>query len=305
MEQTKRAIDIEPATLNDQELAMQAEPKIGKFTVKTVNIFNDLAPETPKTSEAPETTPDQETSSNQEARTELKYWSDEYRDIERAFQNVKNKKNLKEYEIWEADAARAFKNIKAAENKAHFESMYDRDAFEKLPAVEGGMSIEATAGYFYEDRIRDITMAITNSGGEDSKKDQDQVNGLFRLVVDFLDAREDSKLKNMDEEYYWRNRRNKHNAVIEHFNQINDIARKYDQKPLIFRNLMTNDFEYDKRLDYSGETNARAEYDRSSVEGYIMLAWSKEYNYEKDKDGDAPLDPNQSIVAQMHARGED
>ena len=284
----KESTDTKFITLENQELASKTGPKIGKIAVKTVNIINNITPEI---------------DSDKEARAELRYWSDEYRDIERLFQNVKNKKSLKEYEIWENDAARAFKNIEATENKAHFSSIYDRDAFEKLPVVEGDMSIEASAGYFYEDRIRDITMAITNSGKEDSKKDQDQVNGLFRLVVDFLDAREDSKLKNMDEEYYWRNRRNKHNAVIERFNQINDIAREYGKKPLIFRNLMTNDFAYDKNLDYSGETNARAEYDRSSVEGYIMLAWSKEYNYEKD--GNAPLDPNQSIVAQMHSRGED
>ena len=240
------------------------------------------------------------------AKEDLKKWSDRYRDAERVFLTEENKSNVEEFEQWEKVAANAFRHVKEAEGKVHFDSIYDLDAFERLSTGnEGQLSIEAYGGNFYEERIRNISLAVEKSGDDEAKEEKAIIDSLIYHVIDFDDIKKDAESKKRDGKIYWETRRKKHNALIGCINDIDKIALKYGQKPLIFREMKDNNFHYEEQKDYSGETNARAEYDRSAVEGYVYTAFSKTLKYDKHKEGNFPVDPNRSIIAEMHLRGED
>lgn len=238
------------------------------------------------------------------AAGELDYWAGEYREIEQTFAKQKQDKQftLKEYELWEQDAAEAFQKLKNIEPKLEFQTRYDRDNAERLAAVDGRDSIEAYAGNFYDQRNRALISAIKNSLDEHQTEDLETVESLHMLVAEYIHAVDDKELRRMDPQSYQNSRAYHHNAMIRGINQINRLADKYDAKRLIFRDFETNDFAYKEFLDQRGETNARAEYDRSSVEAYIRTAFSKDFAEAERGQGDQYYDQNRSIVAQFHSR---
>ena len=231
---------------------------------------------------------------------ELEYWAKEYRAIESTFARHDIGDNLKEFEKWEEDASGAYRKIEQMEGEINFESMYKRDAAERLAAVDGRKSIEAYAGNFYAQRNRAIINAIRESDDEDAEYDEDVVGGLHEYVADYIRASRDTELRRMDVDDYTQRRRDRHNDVIRSINRINHIAEKYGVKPLTFRDFETNDFIYKRELDPSGETDARAEYDRTTVESYIRTAFSRDFREAESGQGDRYYDPTQSLVRQFH-----
>lgn len=236
----------------------------------------------------------------EETERELKYWANEYRTIEQAFVKQDIGDNLKEFEKWEDDARDAFSRIGRAESEIIFESRYERDATEKLSVVDGRESIEAYAGKFYAERNRALISAIRESGNKDADYDEDVVGSLHEYVADYIRATKDTELRRMDVDDYTRRRRDRHNDVIKSLNRINHIAEKYGARRLTFRDFETNDFLYRRDLDPYGETDARVEYDRTSVESYIRIAFSGEFREAESGNGDKYYDPNESIVRQFH-----
>ena len=233
---------------------------------------------------------------------ELKYWASEYCNIERAFSKRDTKTNLQEYEKWEDEADEAFSKVEEVESRVTFDSIYDRDATERLAIIDGRDSIEAYAGSFYEERNYDLLTKIKNSDTEDSENDGNIVRGLHELVAKYIYASKDYEAKRRSPKDYQNNRGSRHNDVIKRINEINEIAEKYGAKPFTFRNFITNDFPYDKKLDWSGATDARADYDRSAVEGYIRNAFTRDFDELDKGNGDIFYDPNESLVAQFHTR---
>ena len=271
------------------ELSKESAERLGKTAT---SLVHDITEQT-----IDDRTKERET----EAREELEYWASEYRDIELAFSKREKKADLKEYQKWEAEARMAFSNVEKAERDCHFASLYEKDATEKLAAVEGKDSIEAYAGNFYDERNQKLADVILASNNEDAKQDKNIVMGLHKFVAEYIHVCNDSELRRTDPLSYQKRRQKRHNDMIERINEINHLAEKYGVDRLIFRDFKTNDFAYDSRLDRTGETNARAEYDRSSVENYVRTAFSKDfYDSEKGK-GDLYYDQNKSIVAQFHS----
>ena len=75
---------------------------------------------------------------------------------------------------------------------------------------------------------------------------------------------------------------------------------------MTFRNFLTNDDKnYDKSLDIYRDTDARYEYDRSSVEKYMRIAFAEEYR-KAEGDGTLKVDSStMSKTAYFHNMGED
>lgn len=234
------------------------------------------------------------------AMEDLKYWASEYQNIESDFSKRYIGKNLKEYEIWEDEAKEAFDKVIEMESKVAFDSIYEKDATERLAAVDGYKSIEAYAGNFYNERNQAILRKIRSSSNDDAEIDAKTVGDLHELVGTYINSTKDFDLRQKSPEQYQTDRASKHNNVIRRINAINGLAEKYEVRPLTFRNFKTNDFIYNERLDYSGETNARAEYDRSSVEQYIRTAFAEDFRKAEMGNGDNYYDPNKSVVAQFH-----
>ena len=274
---------------NEKELSRENTKNLGKITTDFVYDIDEQVEST------------RAEKHELEARDELQYWASEYRDIELAFSKREKKADLKEYQKWEAEARMAFSNVEKAERSCHFDSLYEKDAFERLATIEGKDSIEAYAGNFYDERSRKLAKAILSSNNEDAKQDKNIAGGLHKLVAEYIHVCNDSELRRTDPLIYQKRRQRRHNDMIERINEINHLAEKYGVDRLVFRDFKTNDFAYDSHLDRTGETNARAEYDRSSVENYVRIAFSKDFDSSETGRGDTYYDQNKSIVAQFHS----
>ncbi len=236
-----------------------------------------------------------------EKREDVKHWSDEYKDIEQTFAK-KEIKNAKEFEIWEDDAKHAFDKMKDAELYSDFQDRYERDAFEKLSKCDPSETIEAKSGQYYRERNEAIIEAIKqNPNNEEKESELKTVHGLHMLVAGHIQAIMDYEARGSSPEAYNAHRKNAHNSLISGINKINHIAEKYGTKRLIYRDFETNDFLYDKSKDAYGETNARAEYDRSIVEAYTRYAFSRDYE-QAEKENNITTNRD-SIISMFH--GED
>ena len=273
----------------EKALSRENTEKLGKITTNLTGYIDGSAKS------------DRAEKREKEAREELEYWAGEYRNIELAFSKREKKADLEEYEKWENEAKMAFSNVEKTERSCRFASLYEKDATERLAAVEGKDSIEAYAGNFYDERNQVLVNKIMKSNSSEAEKDVEIVGDLHILVYAYINACKDYKLKGFDPLQYQNNRKNKHNNMIERLNNINELAEKYNVTRLTFRNFITNDFPYDARRDSRGETNARAEYDRSSVENYIRTAFSSDFRELDEGNGDTYYNPNESLVKQFHS----
>lgn len=232
------------------------------------------------------------------AREDVKYWADDYKDVETQFAKHEIK-NQAEFERWEEDAAHAFKKMREAESDSLFESRYERDDLERISNTLPPETIEAKSGDYYDERNLAILEAVRKNEDKDEReKELESIYSLHQLVARHIQAIMDYESRGSDPVIYNMHRRMAHNNLIRGLNNINRIADKYGVKRLIFRDFETNDFTYESHKDRHGETNARAEYDRSSVEAYVRRAFSRDFNKaEKENNITTRRD---SLVAMFH-----
>lgn len=243
------------------------------------------------------------------AREDVEYFSQLYRDVTSDFAREKKRKGrigYDEYLKWEEDAAQSFSKMKAAEYDAKYDNIYDLDAAERLSVNDGENSIEAYAGNFFDERRNLLMEAIDkNTNRAEAAKDILTLGGLHQLVAEYVNARADHELSRTDSKAYRDKRQDAHNRVIDRINELNELAEKYGVTRLTFRNFVGNargpysEGQYDRRKDYRGYSNGRAEYDRSVVETYIWLAFTRDF---KDFDEEEKKGRSDSIVAMFHTK---
>jgi hypothetical protein len=228
-----------------------------------------------------------ETALEENFKTEqVRTWAERYVSTEKSY--ARHRKHVvsldyEDLEEWESRAKLSYENMKDAEKSAKFRSRYERDSTERIGTLDPDESIEADSGKFYLRRQRALVKAIEMSNESNKEKDILAGEELYRFVNEHLYYEHDYDTRSMDPGYYQSRRRAAHNALINHLNHMNDLCRKYGVTPFTFRNFEDNDFTYYPDMDTGGHTNARAEYDRSTVEAYCRNAFSSSYEKaEKD-----------------------
>ena len=211
---------------------------------------------------------------------DTKTWAKYYYNAEKSFEKRAENGTRIEYEElleWEDRASFPFERMEKYAKSSHFPSRYERDKAENIGILDPDKSIEAESGNFYLRRQRALNKAIEESNDKDKEKDLKAGEELYRYVGEHLYYEHDYETLHSDSEVYQSKRRAAHNALINHLNHMNNLARKYSVRPFTLRNFEDNDFPYSGKFDIGGHTNARAEYDRSTVEAYCRNAFSSAY----------------------------
>lgn len=242
-------------------------------------------------------------------REDTKHWARYYVGAEQAFdRRVKdNKISETEFMKWEDEVGGAFFKMKEAEYDACYASKYEKDRAEMISLSDRSATVEAYAGNFYDERKEVLKQKISqNENIAERDEHYDILGSLYDKVCSHIEAERDFELKNKDVDSYNDARKNAHNSLITNLNQINVLADEYGVRRLTFRNFLTNDDKnYDKSLDIYRDTDARYEYDRSSVEKYMRIAFAEEYR-KAERDGTLKVDSStMSKTAYFHNMGED
>lgn len=242
-------------------------------------------------------------------REDTKHWARYYVGAEQAFgRRVKdNKISETEFMKWEDEVGGAFFKMKEAEYDACYASKYEKDRAEMISLSDRNATVEAYAGNFYDERKEVLKQKISqNENIAERDEHYDILGSLYDKVCSHIEAERDFELKNKDVDSYNDARKNAHNSLITNLNQINVLADEYGVRRLTFRNFLTNDDKnYDKSLDIYRDTDARYEYDRSSVEKYMRIAFAEEYR-KAERDGTLKVDSStMSKTAYFHNMGED
>ena len=242
-------------------------------------------------------------------REDTKHWARYYVGAEQAFdRRVKdNKISETEFMKWEDEVGGAFFKMKEAEYDACYASKYEKDRAEMISLSDRSVTVEAYAGNFYDERKEVLKQKISqNENIAERDEHYDILGSLYDKVCSHIEAERDFELKNKDVDSYNDARKNAHNSLITNLNQINALADEYGVRRLTFRNFLTNDDKnYDKSLDIYRDTDARYEYDRSSVEKYMRIAFAEEYR-KAERDGTLKVDSStMSKTAYFHNMGED
>ena len=242
-------------------------------------------------------------------REDTKHWARYYVGAEQAFdRRVKdNKISETEFMKWEDEVGGAFFKMKEAEYDACYASKYEKDRAEMISLSDRNATVEAYAGNFYDERKEVLKQKISqNENIAERDEHYDILGSLYDKVCSHIEAERDFELKNKDVDSYNDARKNAHNSLITNLNQINALADEYGVRRLTFRNFLTNDDKnYDKSLDIYRDTDARYEYDRSSVEKYMRIAFAEEYR-KAERDGTLKVDSStMSKTAYFHNMGED
>ena len=241
-------------------------------------------------------------------REDTRHWARYYVGAEQAFdRRVKdNKISETEFMKWEDEVGGAFFKMKEAEYDACYASKYEKDREERISVSDRTVTAEVYAGNFYEERTDILKQKILENPNPKERDAQLKILGdLPDKVCSHIEAERDFDLKKIDERAYLNARKNVHNSLIRNLNEINKLADNYGVRRLTFRNFLTNDDPYDKYKDIYRDTDGRYEYDRSSVEKYMRIAFADLYD-QAEKDGTLRVDPNkQSKTAYFHNLGED
>ena len=242
-------------------------------------------------------------------REDTRHWARYYVGAEQAFdRRVKaNKISETEFMKWEDEVGGAFFKMKEAEYDACYASKYEKDRAEMISLSDRNATVEAYAGNFYDERKEVLKQKISqNENIAERDEHYDILGSLYDKVCSHIEAERDFELKNKDVDSYNDARKNAHNSLITNLNQINALADEYGVRRLTFRNFLTNDDKnYDKSLDIYRDTDARYEYDRSSVEKYMQIAFAEEYR-KAERDGTLKVDSStMSKTAYFHNMGED
>lgn len=241
-------------------------------------------------------------------REDTRHWARYYVGAEQAFdRRVKaNKISETEFMKWEDEVGGAFFKMKEAEYDACYPSKYEKDREERILMSDRTVTAEVYAGNFYEERTEILKQKILENPNPKERDAQLKILGdLPDKVCSHIEAERDFDLKKIDERAYLNARKNVHNSLIRNLNEINKLADNYNVRRLTFRNFLTNDDRYDEYKDIYLDTDGRYEYDRSSVEKYMRIAFADLYD-QAEKDGTLRVDPNkQSKTAYFHSLGED
>lgn len=241
-------------------------------------------------------------------REDTRHWARYYVGAEQAFdRRVKaNKISETEFIKWEDEVGGAFFKMKEAEYDACYPSKYEKDREERISMSDRTVTAEVYAGNFYEERTEILKQKILENPNPKERDAQLKILGdLPDKVCSHIEAERDFDLKKIDERAYLNARKNVHNSLIRNLNEINKLADNYNVRRLTFRNFLTNDDRYDEYKDIYLDTDGRYEYDRSSVEKYMRIAFADLYD-QAEKDGTLRVDPNkQSKTAYFHSLGED
>lgn len=241
-------------------------------------------------------------------REDTRHWARYYVGAEQAFdRRVKdNKISETEFMKWEDEVGGAFFKMKEAEYDACYPSKYEKDREERISMNGRTVTAEVYAGNFYEERTEILKQKILENPNPKERDAQLKILGdLPDKVCSHIEAERDFDLKKIDERAYLNARKNVHNSLIRNLNEINKLADNYNVRRLTFRNFLTNDDRYDEYKDIYLDTDGRYEYDRSSVEKYMRIAFADLYD-QAEKDGTLRVDPNkQSKTAYFHSLGED
>lgn len=241
-------------------------------------------------------------------REDTRHWARYYVGAEQAFdRRVKaNKISETEFMKWEDEVGVAFFKMKEAEYDACYTSKYEKDREERISMNDRTVTAEVYAGNFYEERTEILKQKILENSNPKERDAQLKILGdLPDKVCSHIEAERDFDLKKIDERAYLSARKNVHNSLIRNLNEINKLADNHGVRRLTFRNFLTNDDPYDEYKDIYLDTDGRYEYDRSSVEKYMRIAFADLYD-QAEKDGTLRVDPNkQSKTAYFHSLGED
>ncbi len=232
---------------NKESLSKEAAKNLGKQTIATEEMTGEHA--------------------------DVKFWAGEYRDIERDFANKEyGRIPENEFSIWEKEAKGYYDKMKQAADEEGL-NRYERDRVEQLAVVRPHETIESYSGNFYDERRDRLMNAIPKDSPDyvDAQK-------FPMLVMEHLSKQYDFETRSFDAAVYQARRTRAHNDMIRGLNHLNHLAEKYGTERFTFRDFETNDFRYDKEFDRTGETNARAEYDRGTVEDYARAAFSREFD---------------------------
>jgi len=258
---------LTPEEMRERNRLRKAQ--LGKTTLDIVKIEDQITKERKKTYK-------------ESVLDNVKYFAKQYRQVEYQFMNkIKDKSlqlidNEKDFKVWENEAAECYNKMKENEIEANFTSQYERDRVEDISILEVANTIEVYSGHFFEKRKDDIIEAIENNPeSKERAENLDIVTSLEKYALEHVWAVRDYKgLRSVSAKAYADNCRNTHNALIDRLNRINSIAREHNVTPLTFRNFETNEYYYNKKEDFGGFTDARAEYDRATVEKYCENAFS-------------------------------
>lgn len=241
-------------------------------------------------------------------REDTRHWARYYVGAEQAFdRRVKaNKISETEFMKWEDEVGGAFFKMKEAEYDACYSSKYEKDREERISMSDRTVTAEVYAGNFYEERTEILKQKILENPNPKERDAQLKILGdLPDKVCSHIEAERDFDLKKIDGRAYLSARKDVHNSLIRNLNKINKLADNYGVRRLTFRNFLTNDDRYDEYKDIYLDTDGRYEYDRSSVEKYMRIAFADLYD-QAENDGTLRVAPNkQSKTAYFHSLGED
>lgn len=241
-------------------------------------------------------------------REDTRHWARYYVGAEQAFdRRVKaNKISETEFMKWEDEVGGAFFKMKEAEYDACYPSKYEKDREERISMSDRTVTAEVYAGNFYEERTEILKQKILENPNPKERDAQLKILGdLPDKVCSHIEAERDFDLKKIDGRAYLSARKDVHNSLIRNLNEINKLADNYGVRRLTFRNFLTNDDRYDEYKDIYLDTDGRYEYDRSSVEKYMRIAFADLYD-QAENDGTLRVAPNkQSKTAYFHSLGED
>lgn len=241
-------------------------------------------------------------------REDTRHWARYYVGAEQAFdRRVKaNKISETEFMKWEDEVGGAFFKMKEAEYDACYTSKYEKDREERISMNDRTVTAEVYAGNFYEERTEILKQKILENPNPKERDAQLKILGdLPDKVCSHIEAERDFDLKKIDGRAYLSARKDVHNSLIRNLNEINKLADNYGVRRLTFRNFLTNDDRYDEYKDIYLDTDGRYEYDRSSVEKYMRIAFADLYD-QAENDGTLRVAPNkQSKTAYFHSLGED
>lgn len=242
-------------------------------------------------------------------REDTRHWARYYVGAEQAFdRRVKaNKISETEFMKWEDEVGGAFFKMKEAEYDACYTSKYEKDREEMIGSANSLMTAEVYAANFYEERKEALKLKILQNENPEERDNHLKILGdLHDKVCAHIECKRDFELKSKDVGAFDEARKNAHNSLIRNMNQINNLADEYRVRRLTFRNFLINDDKnYNAAYDIYLDTDARYDFDRSSVEKYTMIAFDDEYK-KAETDGTLKVDPSKvSKTAYFHNMGED
>lgn len=242
-------------------------------------------------------------------REDTRHWARYYVGAEQAFdRRVKANKILEtEFMKWEDEVGGAFFKMKEAEYDACYTSKYEKDREEMIGSANSLMTAEVYAANFYEERKEALKQKILQNENPEERDNHLKILGdLHDKVCAHIECKRDFELKSKDVGAFDEARKNAHNSLIRNMNQINNLADEYRVRRLTFRNFLINDDKnYNAAYDIYLDTDARYDFDRSSVEKYTMIAFDDEYK-KAETDGTLKVDPSKvSKTAYFHNMGED